>query len=140
MFDAEVVLDADALEPFVTWGTNPGQGISLRDACPTPPLRRPVERAAADRALEYMDLQPGTPLKEITVDTVFMGSCTNSRIEDLRAFASDHQRPHKADGVRVMVVPGSARVRLGRGRGSRQDLQRTSAPSGASPAARCASA
>lgn len=112
-FDAEVFIDADELEPFVTWGTNPGQGSSLSAAVPDPAqIADPNERAAAERALEYMDLTPGTPLKEVPVDAVFMGSCTNSRIEDLRAFASIIQGKKKADGVRVMVVPGSARVRL----------------------------
>ena len=113
VFDAEVFLDADTLEPFVTWGTNPGQGVSLSDSVPDPStIIDPNERASAERALEYMDLQAGTPLKEIKVDAVFMGSCTNSRIEDLRAFASVIQGQKKADGVRVMVVPGSARVRI----------------------------
>ena len=112
-FDAEVFIDADALEPFVTWGTNPGQGVSLSDVVPSPEdYTDPNERAAAERALEYMDLAPGTKLKDVPVDAVFMGSCTNSRIEDLRAFASIIQGQKKADGVRVMVVPGSARVRL----------------------------
>jgi len=113
VYDAEVFLDADALEPFVTWGTNPGQGVSLSDVVPAPEdFSDPNEQAAARRALEYMDLVPGTPLKEVPVDAVFMGSCTNSRIEDLRAFASIVQGRTKAEGVRVMVVPGSARVRL----------------------------
>ena len=112
-FDAEVFIDADELEPFVTWGTNPGQGSSLSASVPNPAeIADPNERAAAERALEYMDLTPGTPLKEVPVDAVFMGSCTNSRIEDLRAFASIIEGKKKADGVRVMVVPGSARVRL----------------------------
>ena len=113
VFDAEVNLDADELEPFVTWGTNPGQGVSLNDAVPSPAdFADANDRAAAERALEYMDLEAGTPMKQIAVDTVFMGSCTNSRIEDLRAFASVIKGRRKADGVRVMVVPGSARVRL----------------------------
>jgi 3-isopropylmalate/(R)-2-methylmalate dehydratase large subunit len=113
VYDAEVFLDAAELEPFVTWGTNPGQGVSLGDVVPDPAaMTDPAERAAAERALEYMDLQPGTPLKDVRVDAVFMGSCTNSRIEDLRAFASVIRGQRKADGVRVMVVPGSARVRL----------------------------
>jgi 3-isopropylmalate/(R)-2-methylmalate dehydratase large subunit len=113
VFDAEVNLDANELEPFVTWGTNPGQGVSLSDVVPSPEdFSDPNERAAAERALEYMDLKPGTKLKDVPVDAVFMGSCTNSRIEDLRAFASIIQGKKKAEGVRVMVVPGSARVRL----------------------------
>ena len=113
VFDAEVFLDADELEPFVTWGTNPGQGVSLSEPVPDPAdIADPNERSAAERALEYMDLEAGTPLKDIHVDAVFMGSCTNSRIEDLRAFASIIKGQKKADGVRVMVVPGSARVRI----------------------------
>ncbi len=112
-FDAEVEIDASTLEPFVTWGTNPGQGASLSGVVPNPnDFADANERAAAERALEYMDLSAGTPLKEVAVDAVFMGSCTNSRIEDLRAFASVIQGQTKAEGVRVMVVPGSARVRI----------------------------
>ena len=112
-FDAEVFLDANTLDPFVTWGTNPGQGVSLLDVVPNPAnISDPNEKAAAERALEYMDLTPGTKMKDIKVDTVFLGSCTNSRIEDLRAAAEIIQGKQKADGVRFMVVPGSARVRL----------------------------
>lgn len=113
VFDAEVFIDANALEPFVTWGTNPGQGVLLSDVVPNPAeISDPNQRAAAERALEYMDLTPGTPMKDIRVDTVFMGSCTNSRLDDLREFASIIKGKKKADGVRVMVVPGSARVRI----------------------------
>jgi 3-isopropylmalate/(R)-2-methylmalate dehydratase large subunit len=112
-FDAEVFLDANTLDPFVTWGTNPGQGVSLLDVVPNPAeMSDPNEKAAAERALEYMDLKPGTKMKDIAVDTVFLGSCTNSRIEDLRAAAAIIDGKQKADGVRFMVVPGSARVRL----------------------------
>ena len=112
-FDAEVFIDADKLDPFVTWGTNPGQGVSLLDSVPDPKsIEDPNERAAAERALEYMDLKPGTPMKEIAVNTVFLGSCTNSRIEDLRAAAQIIKGKKKADGVRMMVVPGSQKVRL----------------------------
>ncbi len=112
-FDAEVFLDANTLDPFVTWGTNPGQGVSLNDSVPAPSdFSDPNEKAAAERALEYMDLTPGTKMKDIKVDTVFLGSCTNSRIEDLRAAASIIKGKKKADGLRMMVVPGSARVRL----------------------------
>jgi 3-isopropylmalate/(R)-2-methylmalate dehydratase large subunit len=113
VFDAEVFLDANTLDPFVTWGTNPGQGVSLNDAVPAPSdFADPNEKAAAERALEYMDLVPGTKMKDIKVDTVFLGSCTNSRIEDLRAAAAIIKGKKKADGLRMMVVPGSARVRL----------------------------
>jgi 3-isopropylmalate/(R)-2-methylmalate dehydratase large subunit len=113
VFDAEVFIDADELEPFVTWGTNPGQGVSLSESVPDPAAYSdPNDQAAARRALEYMDITAGTPMKDIAVDAVFMGSCTNSRIEDLRAFASIIKGRQKAPGVRVMVVPGSARVRL----------------------------
>ena len=113
VFDAEVFLDANELEPFVTWGTNPGQGVSLNEAVPDPTsIVDPNERAAAERALEYMALDAGTPMKDIKVDAVFMGSCTNSRLDDLRTFASIIKGQKKADHVRVMVVPGSARVRL----------------------------
>jgi 3-isopropylmalate dehydratase, large subunit len=112
-FDAEVFLDASELEPFVTWGTNPGQGVPLNDAVPDPEsIADPNEKASALRALEYMDLTPGTRMKDIKVDTVFMGSCTNSRLDDLRVFASIIKGQKKADHVRLMVVPGSARVRL----------------------------
>jgi 3-isopropylmalate/(R)-2-methylmalate dehydratase large subunit len=112
-FDAEVFLDANTLDPFVTWGTNPGQGVSLLDSVPNPAdIEDPNERAAAERALEYMDLTAGTPMKAIKVDTVFLGSCTNSRIEDLRAAAAIIDGKKKAEDVRFMVVPGSARVRL----------------------------
>jgi 3-isopropylmalate/(R)-2-methylmalate dehydratase large subunit len=112
-FDAEVFLDADTLDPFVTWGTNPGQGVSLLDRVPDPEdILDPNEKAAALRALEYMDLKPGTKMKDIRVDTVFLGSCTNSRIEDLRAAAAIIEGKKKADGVRMMVVPGSQKVRI----------------------------
>ncbi|WP_088319489.1 3-isopropylmalate dehydratase large subunit [Kineosporia sp. R_H_3] len=113
VFDAEVVLSAADIEPFVTWGTNPGQGLPLSASVPDPAtMTDENERVAAQRALEYMALTPGTPLREVAVDTVFIGSCTNGRIEDLRAAASVVQGRAKAESVRVLVVPGSARVRL----------------------------
>ena len=141
VFDREVVLDAATLAPFVTWGTNPGQGVPLTGVGARPGgLRRPEhERSAAQRALEYMGLTAGTPLREIAVDTVFLGSCTNGRIEDLRAAAEVLRGRQVADGVRMLVVPGSVRVRLaGRGRGAGRGLQGRRAPSGGTPAARCA--
>jgi 3-isopropylmalate/(R)-2-methylmalate dehydratase large subunit len=112
-FDVEVFIDADHLDPFVTWGTNPGQGVSLLDKVPSPTeFDDPNERAAAERALAYMDLTAGTPMKSIKVDTVFLGSCTNSRIEDLRAAAAVIKGQKKAEHIRMLVVPGSARVRI----------------------------
>jgi 3-isopropylmalate/(R)-2-methylmalate dehydratase large subunit len=111
-FDAEVVLDAGTLSPFVTWGTNPGQGAPLRDRVPDPTdLAEPGDRVAAEKALTYMGLTAGTPLREISVDTVFVGSCTNGRIEDLRAAAQIMQGHQVAENVRMLVVPGSMRVR-----------------------------
>ena len=113
VFDREVHIDAATLTPFVTWGTNPGQGVPLGAAVPAPEdFDDPVDRSAAERALTYMDLRAGTPMREIKVDTVFLGSCTNGRIEDLRLAASVLQGRRIADGVRMLVVPGSARVRL----------------------------
>ncbi len=113
VFDTEVDLDATTLSPYVTWGTNPGQGLPLSAAVPDPEdIADETERAAAERALAYMGLTPGTPLREVKVDTVFVGSCTNGRIEDLRAAAAVLKGRKVADGVRVLVVPGSARVRL----------------------------
>jgi 3-isopropylmalate/(R)-2-methylmalate dehydratase large subunit len=113
VFDHEVSIDAASLSPFVTWGTNPGQGVPLGAAVPAPEdFSDPVDRAAAERALEYMDLAPGTPMRDIAVDTVFVGSCTNGRLEDLRAAAAVLDGRTVADGVTMLVVPGSARVRL----------------------------
>jgi len=111
-FDAEVRLDAAELTPFVTWGTNPGQGLPLADRVPDPEaIADENERVAAEKALAYMGLEPGTPLRDIHVDTVFLGSCTNGRIEDLRAAADVLRGQRVADGVRMLVVPGSMRVR-----------------------------
>ncbi|MEO8328997.1 MAG: 3-isopropylmalate dehydratase large subunit [Candidatus Nanopelagicales bacterium] len=112
-FDGEVFIDASALSPFVTWGTNPAQGAPLSSAVPDPAtITDPNERSAAERALVYMGLQAGTPLREVAVDTVFLGSCTNGRIEDLRAAAAIVKGRQVAEGVRMLVVPGSVRVRL----------------------------
>src|SRR4051812_2534835 len=111
-FDAEVVLDAAELSPFVTWGTNPGQGAPLSAHVPDPAtFEDESDRIAAEKALAYMGLVAGTPLKDIRVDTVFVGSCTNGRIEDLRAAADVLKGRTIADGVRLLVVPGSAKVR-----------------------------
>jgi len=112
-FDHEVILDGATLSPFVTWGTNPGQGAPLSASVPDPAqFNDPVERTAAERALQYMDLQPGIKLKDIFVDTVFLGSCTNGRIEDLRAAAEIINGKKLANNLKMIVVPGSARVRL----------------------------
>ena len=111
VFDAEVDIDADALTPFVTWGTNPGQGLPLGERVPDPAqITDENERIAAEKALTYMGLTAGMPLREVPVDTVFVGSCTNGRIEDLRAVANVLKGRKVADGVRMLVVPGSMRV------------------------------
>jgi 3-isopropylmalate/(R)-2-methylmalate dehydratase large subunit len=112
-FDREITIEASTLRPFVTWGTNPGQGLPLDQVVPDPKaVSDPVERAAIENALAYMDLRPGQPLKEIAIDTVFLGSCTNGRLEDLRAAAQVIKNRKVADGVRLLVVPGSTRVRI----------------------------
>src|SRR5664280_1091768 len=113
VFDAEVIIDASVLTPFVTWGTNPGQGLPLSASVPDPAaIGDDNERIAAERALEYMGLAPGTPLREIRVDTVFLGSCTNGRIEDLRAAAEILRGRHIDPHLRMLVVPGSMRVKV----------------------------
>lgn len=112
VFDKEIFINADELEPFVTWGTNPGQGIPLSHTVPSPDdFEDENDKVAAERALEYMGLEAGTPMKEIPVDVVFLGSCTNSRIEDLRAAADIVRGRTIAENVRMMVVPGSQKVR-----------------------------
>jgi 3-isopropylmalate/(R)-2-methylmalate dehydratase large subunit len=112
-FDVEINLDANELEPFVTWGTNPGQGLPLNASVPNPAeISDAEERGAAERALTYMGLTAGTPLKKIAIDTVFLGSCTNGRIEDLRSAADILKGKKISSTLRMLVVPGSARVRL----------------------------
>jgi len=111
-FDHEVSIDASTLSPYVTWGTNPGQALPLSAAVPDPASFADAgEQATAARALEYMGLTAGTALRDITVDTVFVGSCTNGRIEDLRTAAAVLAGRKVADGVRMLVVPGSMAVR-----------------------------
>jgi 3-isopropylmalate/(R)-2-methylmalate dehydratase large subunit len=111
-FDTEVHLDAAGLSPFVTWGTNPGQGVPLSANVPDPEqMFDEGDRQAAEKALAYMDLQANTPMRDIAVDTVFVGSCTNGRIEDLRVVADVLRGRKIADGVRMLVVPGSMAVR-----------------------------
>jgi 3-isopropylmalate/(R)-2-methylmalate dehydratase large subunit len=113
VFDKEIVLDASEMTPFVTWGTNPGQGVQLGATVPSPgDFADEGDRVAAQKALEYMGLTAGTPMREVKVDTVFVGSCTNGRIEDLRA-AAEVIKGRKVDkDTRLLVVPGSVRVRL----------------------------
>jgi 3-isopropylmalate/(R)-2-methylmalate dehydratase large subunit len=111
-YDREIILDAEAVSPFITWGTNPGQGAPLDAVVPDPEeFIEETDRNAARRALAYMDLTPGTPFREVPVDVVFVGSCTNGRLEDLRA-AADVLRGHQVhENVRMMIVPGSFQVR-----------------------------
>ena len=112
-FDREITINANELAPFVTWGTNPAQGAPLNANVPNPAdIADPEERGAAERALIYMDLTAGMPLKKIAIDTVFLGSCTNGRIEDLRSAAAILEGKKIASSLRMLVVPGSARVRL----------------------------
>ncbi|HZN20745.1 MAG TPA: 3-isopropylmalate dehydratase large subunit [Micromonosporaceae bacterium] len=111
-FDREATLDAGTVAPFVTWGTNPAQAVPLDGVVPDPAdLTDPAERSAAVRALAYMGLRPGTALRDVPVDVVFLGSCTNGRLEDLRAAAGVLRGRRVAPGVRMLVVPGSAAVR-----------------------------
>jgi 3-isopropylmalate/(R)-2-methylmalate dehydratase large subunit len=112
-FEREIELDASTMTPFVTWGTNPGQGVPLAGSIPDPDSHEEEsDRVGARKALEYMGLAAGTPMRDIVIDTVFVGSCTNGRIEDLRAAAEIVQGSKVADGTRLLVVPGSVRVRL----------------------------
>jgi len=112
-YDKEIVLDAAEMTPFVTWGTNPGQGVALGGTVPRPDdFEEEIDRIAAEKALAYMGLEAGTPVREIKVDTVFVGSCTNGRIEDLRLAADIVKGRHVDKGTRMLVVPGSVRVRL----------------------------
>jgi 3-isopropylmalate/(R)-2-methylmalate dehydratase large subunit len=112
VFDHEITVDAGALRPAVTWGTTPAQSVTIDDVVPEPgSFASAGQRQAAERALTYMALTPGTPIRDVTVDAVFIGSCTNGRLEDLRA-AAHVVRGHKVyPGVRALVVPGSARVK-----------------------------
>ncbi len=113
VFDAEVVIDAAELTPYVTWGTNPAQSVQLGDRVPDPESFGDDDaKDAARRALAYMGLEAGTPMREVGVDVVFLGSCTNGRIEDLRAAAEVLRGRRVADGVQLLVVPGSHAVRL----------------------------
>jgi len=111
-FDTSVTLAADTIEPHVTWGTNPGQVVAISGSVPSPDsFDEPAAREAAARALAYMGLSAGTSVRDIPVDTVFIGSCTNSRIEDLRAAAAVFEGRRVREGLRVLVVPGSGMVK-----------------------------
>jgi 3-isopropylmalate/(R)-2-methylmalate dehydratase large subunit len=111
-WDREISLDAAAIAPLVTWGTSPEDVIAITDTVPAPDsFASPDKRASAERALDYMGLEAGQPITEAKVDVVFIGSCTNSRIEDLRAAARIAEGRKVAPGVRAMVVPGSGLVR-----------------------------
>ena len=111
-FDSVVTLDASEIAPQVTWGTNPGQVMAVNQTIPYPAsFADPVERASAEKALAYMDLQPGIKLTDVAIDKVFIGSCTNSRIEDLRAAAAVAKGRKVANGVQAIVVPGSGPVK-----------------------------
>lgn len=111
-FDRTVEIDAASLEPFVTWGTNPGMSIPVTGSIPSPESSASADdREAVRRALSYMDLKPGTPIQEVSIDRVFLGSCTNARIEDLRAAAAVLNGRKVHESVRAMVVPGSAEVK-----------------------------
>jgi 3-isopropylmalate/(R)-2-methylmalate dehydratase large subunit len=111
-FDTEIEVDASAISPMVTWGTNPGQVVEVTDSVPDPSrLESPADREAAERALAYMGLEAGTPMTEIAPERVFIGSCTNSRIEDLREAAAIVDGRKVASGVSAMVVPGSQQVK-----------------------------
>ncbi len=112
-FDAEIRFDAAEIVPHVSWGTNPGQTLPITSSVPNPlDFDDPIDRASAEAALEYMDLTPGTPLTELRLDRIFLGSCTNGRIEDLREAARIVDGRHVADHVNAMVVPGSGLVKL----------------------------
>ena len=112
IFDKEVVIEANSLQPFMTWGTNPAQVVAIDGQVPDPAnIADPEERSTTERSLEYMGLTPNTPMRDIPVDVVFIGSCTNSRIEDLRAAAAVAKNGHVASDVRALVVPGSHRVK-----------------------------
>jgi len=110
-FDREITIDASTLRPYVTWGTNPAQSVTIDGAVPDPDALPADARESARRALRYQELLPGTPVRDIAVDAVFIGSCTNARLEDLR-LASEVVRGRKVrSGLRALVVPGSMRVK-----------------------------
>jgi 3-isopropylmalate/(R)-2-methylmalate dehydratase large subunit len=111
-FDTEVEIDAAGISPMVTWGTTPGMVVEVTDSVPDPAaMDSPADRESAERALAYMALEPGTPITEVQLDRIFIGSCTNSRVEDLREAAAMVEGRRVADSVRAMVVPGSQQVK-----------------------------
>ncbi len=140
VFDKVVDIDATKLGPYVTWGTNPGQGLPITASVPEPDkIADATKRAAAERAITYVGLTPGMPIKDIAVDTVFIGSCTNGRIDDLRQAAAIMKGHRKAENIhRVLVVPASSACVCRRRRKASIRCSRTLAPNGVTPAARCA--
>ena len=110
-FDRDVAIDATGLRPYVTWGTNPAQSVTIEDRVPDPDALPADARETARRALAYQDLRPGTPVRDIAVDAVFIGSCSNARLDDLRAAADVLQGRHVKPGIRALAVPGSMRVK-----------------------------
>ncbi|MBK5231142.1 MAG: 3-isopropylmalate dehydratase large subunit, partial [Thermoleophilia bacterium] len=113
VFDKEITIDVSALSPQVSWGTTPGMVAQVTDSVPSPDIyENPTDRDAAERALEYMALQSGTPIQDIKLDRVFIGSCTNGRIGDLRAAAEVAKGRKVAGSVSAMVVPGSTQVKM----------------------------
>src|SRR4051794_21714488 len=138
-YDDEIVLDAGTMTPFVTWGTNPGQGVPLGGEVPSPDdFEDAQDRVGAEKALQYMALEAGTPMRDIKVDTVFVGSCTNGRIEDLRLAAGIVKGRHVDKDTRLLVVPGSVRVRLQAEDEGLDVIFKEAGASGAARAARCA--
>ena len=141
IFDRELHIDAATLAPAVTWGTSPGMTTTINATVPTlDDAHDEADKKSFARAYEYMGLTPGTKIEDIKIDTVFLGSCTNGRIEDLRAAAAVVKGHHIATKIRAMVVPGSQAVKRQAEEEGLDEIFKPPASSGASPAAACASA
>ena len=140
-YDRTIVINAADLAPFVTWGTKPDMVVPVTDRVPDPAsFAGTAEREAAERALEYMGLEPNQRIEDIRIDRVFLGACTNARIEDLRAAANVIRGRQVSSDVYAMVVPGSARSRPRRKRKGWTRCSRMPVSTGAWPVAQCASA